>query len=214
MSLVPWWHLPPRLLLHFFPRLPRGYAGGKPGLILWATLVGKSVAGIVREANLLVPVAVAASLMDIFTVFWGFVSTMSHAAPKVVEALSVQAPAVETMKAQHLNVPVLSYIGIGDFLFLALFLTAASRHRMRAAAAMWAAFGFMFLASFLVGWSDIGLPGLPFISAGVLLVNRRYFKFSSEEKRSPGRGGGLGPRTDRRPRGASLAEARVEGMES
>ena len=185
-ALAQWLHLPPRLLLHIahFPSFYGDTLLGNLALILWAALIGKSVAGIIREGNLLLPVAVVASLADVITVFWGFVGKASRVAPTIVAGLSAQAPAADVVQAQHLSVPILTYIGIGDFLFLAIFLTVALRHQMRAAAAMWAALVSMLLAAPLVNLSQYGIPGLPFISVGVLLVNRRFFRFSREEKRA------------------------------
>lgn len=188
-ALAQWWHLPQQVSAH----IPAGFPGdtliGNLALILWATLIGRQVARIVRDANLLLPVAVVASLADIITVFWGFVAHATRTAPTVVAALSVRVPVAEVPPAAQFL--VLTYIGIGDFLFLAIFLTAALRHRMRAAAAMWAAFVAMVVAAPLVDLSAYGLPGLPFISAGVVWVNRRFFRFSAEEKRALAVVGGL-----------------------
>ncbi len=183
-ALLAYWHVPARVIL--LPRFPDEMLVGNLGLILWATLLGKWVAGVIREGNLLLPVAVAAALMDVVTVFWGPVAKASQTAPNVVAALSVKAPAAEVMALHNLPVPVLMYIGVGDFLFLAVFLTATLRHRMRPAASLWAAFVSMLVASFVVRVSPApwGIPGLPFLSTAVLIVNWRFFRFSREEKRA------------------------------
>ncbi len=104
----------------------------------------------------------------------------------MVAALSVQAPAADVVTQYNLFVPVLTFIGIGDFLFLALFFTATLRHHMRPVASLWAAFAAMLVASFVVRFAPgtLGIPGLPFLSTGVLIVNWRFFRFSREEKRA------------------------------
>ncbi len=186
LALAQWLHLPRWVLLRIvtLPSFPGDTLLGNLALISWASLIGRAVGSAIREGNLLLPAAVVASLADIVTVFWGFVGHASRVAPQVVAGLSAQAPAAEVVQAHHLNVPILTYIGIGDFLFIAIFLTVALRFRLRAAAAMWAAFLSMLIAAPLVNLSPYGLPGVPFISAGVLWVNRRCFHFSQEEKRA------------------------------
>ncbi len=177
--------VPPKLLMASAPLFVwRGQdLVGNIALILWAVLIGRLVSRIIREGKLLLPVAVVASLVDIFTVFWGFVGKVVDKAPAVGAAFSAQAPAAEL--ARQVNAPILAYIGMGDFLFIAMFLSVALRHAMPAGRAMWAAFVSMLAAAVvLVLWNPAGIPGLPFISIAVLLVTRRYFVFSREEKRS------------------------------
>lgn len=165
------------------PAFPGQDLLGNLVLIFWAVLIGRLVARVIREGNLLLPVAVAASLADIFTVFWGFVGQAAKQAPEIVEAFSAQAPALEV--AKQTTAPVLTSVGIGDFLFLAIFLSVALRFAMNAGGAVWAAFISMLVAAVvLTFWFPGGLPGLPFISVGVLWVNRRHLRFTAEEKRS------------------------------
>ncbi len=79
LALVAHWHVPPRLVLPLLRHSLRdAMLVGNLALILWAALVGKIVAGVIREANLLLPVAVAAALMDVVTVFWGPVAKASQ----------------------------------------------------------------------------------------------------------------------------------------
>jgi hypothetical protein len=164
------------------PAFPGQDLIGNLALIFWAVLIGRLVSRVIREGKLLLPVAVAASLADIFTVFWGFVAHAAEKAPEIVEAFSAQAPALEV--AKQTAAPVLTSVGIGDFLFLAIFLSVALRFAMNATGAMWAAFVSMLVAAVVLFWLPGGIPGLPFISVGVLLVNRRYLNFTAEEKRS------------------------------
>ena len=180
--------MPPKVLLamgrlFIWPSRDLQDLVGNVALILWAVLIGRMVSRIIREGKLLLPVAVIASLVDIFTVFWGFVGHAAEKAPHVVQALSAQAPAVEV--AKQVNAPILTYIGIGDFLFIAMFLSVALRYALPASRAMWAAFVSMLVAALVLTiFAPPGIPGLPFISVAVLLVTRRYFTFTAEEKRA------------------------------
>jgi hypothetical protein len=156
---------------------------GNAALILWAAFLGKLVSRIVREGKLFLPVALVASLADIITVFWGPVKQVTETAPEVAQTFSASAPIAPP---PGVPAPILAAVGIGDFLFLALFLAAALRHSMAAVKTMWAVFAVMLLApfAFFVWPSDHGLPGLPFVAAAVLWANWRHLKFTREEKRA------------------------------
>jgi hypothetical protein len=185
MALAQWLHLgkATQARVAAIPVFPGQDLVGNLALIFWAALIGRLVSRVIREGKLLLPVAVAASLADIFTVFWGFVGQAAKEAPKVVEAFSAQAPALEV--AKQTAAPVLTSVGMGDFLFLAIFLSVALRFAMNATGAVWAAFVAMLAASVVLSFGfPGGIPGLPFISVGVLLVNRRHLSFTAEERRS------------------------------
>ena len=185
IAVAQWLHLDKGVLARVaaIPAFPGQGLIGNLVLIFWAVLLGRLVSRVIREGKLLLPVAVAASLADIFTVFWGFVGQAVEKAPKEVEAFSAQAPALEV--AKQTAAPVLTSVGMGDFLFLAIFLSVALRFAMNATGAVWAAFVSMLVAAVvLTFWFPGGIPGLPFISIGVLLVNRKHLSFTAEEKRS------------------------------
>lgn len=156
---------------------------GNVALILWAIFLGRLVSRVIREGKLLLPVAVVASIADTITVFWGVVATLAEKAPEVVETFSAQAP---VMPPPAVPVPILTSVGIGDFLFLAVFLTVAVRYAMDAGTAMWLTFAIMLVvpAAFIIWPTLPGLPGLPFISLAVLGVNRKHFTFTPQEKRA------------------------------
>jgi len=156
---------------------------GNTALIVWAIFLGRLVSRVIREGKLLLPVAVVASIADIITVFHGVVAKVTEQAPEVVEAFSATMP-VEIPAG--VSVPVLTAVGIGDFLFLALFLSVALRYSMNAVKAMWAVFAAMLVAPFAFFlWPDApGMPGLPFISAGLLAAVWPHLKYSREERRA------------------------------
>ncbi len=156
---------------------------GNAMLVVWAAFLGKLVSRVIREGKLLLPVAVVASLADIITVFWGVVAHVTKTAPEIVETFSAATPVAPP---PGVAAPILSAVGIGDFLFLALFLTMTLRYTMRPISTMWATFALMLVAplAFLVWRSAPGMPGLPFISAAALWANWRHIEFTREEKRA------------------------------
>ncbi len=156
---------------------------GNAVLIVCAAFLGKLVSRIIREGKLLFPVAIVASLADVITVFWGVVAHVTRTAPEVVQTFSASAPVAPP---PNVSAPILSAVGIGDFLFVALFLALAVRHAMRPTATLWATFALMLVAplAFLISPSAAGMPGLPFISAAALWANWRHLEFTREEKRA------------------------------
>jgi len=75
-------------------------------------------------------------------------------------------------------------IGIGDYLFLALFLGVLVRFGMnwRASAIwMWAGVSLALLAIELLPFVP-ALPGLLFLGLGAVVPNLRYFQFTREER--------------------------------
>jgi hypothetical protein len=111
------------------------------------------------------------------------VAKVTAQAPEVLQAFSATALVAPP---PGVTVPVLTAVGIGDFLFLALFLTVALRYSMNAVQAMWGAFAAMLVAPFAFFiWPDApGMPGLPFISAGVLAANWKHLQYSASERRA------------------------------
>ncbi|UCC68828.1 MAG: hypothetical protein JSV79_02550 [Armatimonadota bacterium] len=171
-----------KTLADLFTILPGQELLGNAALIIWAAFLGKLVSRVVREGKLFLPVALVASIADIVTVFWGPVKTVTEVAPEVAQTFSASAPVAAP---PEVATPILAAVGIGDFLFLAVFLAAALRHSMPAVKTMWAAFAIMLLAplTFLLFPAEY-VPGLPFIAAAVLWANWRHLKFTREEKRA------------------------------
>lgn len=156
---------------------------GNAVLIVWAGFLGRLVSRLIREGKLLFPVAVVAAIADIITVFWGVVAHVSKTAPEVVQTFSAAAPIAPP---PNVTAPILSAVGIGDFLFFAVFLAVAIRYAMRPAAAMWATFAVMLIAPLAYYFypDATGMPGLPLISAAALWANWRHIQFTREEKRA------------------------------
>ena len=155
-------------------------------LVLMAVFLGIAASRIIRERNMLVPVAVVAAAIDTWGVYWGFVAEVGKKAPEVVQQFSAAVPG---SAAAGLPVPLLSSVGIGDFLFMGLFVGAVYRLHMNPRATLWALFAVYLLVppafaavSAVTGSAAPLLPGLLFLSFAVLIANWRQFHFSRAER--------------------------------
>lgn len=154
--------------------------------LLACIFAGRLLALIVRERNILLPVALVAGLADIFTVFAGPTGKALEKAPKLVEKLSVAIPQVGSA-AGPAGARGLSHVataGLGDFIFLAFFLAAVWRFGLRHRATFWGVLVAMatgMLAVLLMPRIP-ALPLLPFIVTGFLVANIGAFNLSRSEK--------------------------------
>ena len=151
-------------------------------LILGAGLIGALVSRIIREKDLLLPVALTAVIVDIWGVYWGFVSDVSKSAPAVVASLSAAVPVAAK---DMVPFPMLGSVGIGDFAFAGLFLAVVWRMGMEwkrtlayiLIALVVGPIVFMGVPSLLNYRLDV-LPGLPFIAVAVIIACRRHLQMS------------------------------------
>ena len=139
--------------------------------------LGRLVSLVVREPNLLLPVAVFAPVFDIWTVFWGPAYILVRKAPKLVQAVSATVPAPGQIQP-------ISMIGPGDIVFLAFFFAIIYRFRMNDRRTYWLALPLLTLAMFaVVGLGGIlALPALVPMGAAVILANWRLFRLTRQEK--------------------------------
>lgn len=169
-------------------------------LILTGTFFGQILARLIRDRAMLVPVGIIAGLVDFWGVFWGPVGSWSSGAPVAVSKMASAASAAVDIPQSiqlppqlavfgHITPP--SSIGIGDFVFLALFLTCAYRLGFSPKRSMWGIFCGLLLSSIILALNgqtlfgiDINiayLPGLVFICGGVLLANIGSWQLSRQE---------------------------------
>jgi hypothetical protein len=176
-------------------------------LILTGVFLGQLIAAMIKEPAMLIPVGLVASLVDIWGVFWGPMKAMSEsstgvavysgfgsaptATPTMPENIVQQIPAGIAQIFTQIAPP--SQIGLGDFVFLAFFLTCAHRLGFSTRRTMWGiVIGFMISSViFALSGQDVGgfslprieyLPGLPFICGGALLANLKFWQLSKSEK--------------------------------
>jgi hypothetical protein len=143
-----------------------------------ALLLGSSISGLIRHANLLPPVAIVLTVVDIWTVWLGgFVARIQQKAQegvviaqRVIEAATVKMPTVATAQYAHVGIPV---IGIGDLFFAAFLFALLWKFGLNARGAFFLSVVFVIFGLMLaqLPFVPFGVPGLPFIVLAILLPN-------------------------------------------
>jgi len=156
--------------------------------ILLCLLVGRLISRILREANILLPVCVVAAAADIFTVYWGPTAKFLAVAPEVVRSLSVAIPKIGSAAgpAGAAGLRFVATMGLGDFIFLAVFFAAGARLGFNLPRTGWITgiIVVLGLTAFFFVPAAAHIPLLPFIAAGFLIANWREFHLTAEEKRN------------------------------
>ncbi len=166
-------------------------AFSQTGLVIWCVGLGALLTTMLKDKNLLIPVAIFLALFDLFAVFTpvGPVQVLMRAAPQMLPSMAYQAPAMSSTRAPAAPagapLAVFAYVGPADFLFMGMFFVAVFRFNLRTrdtfkwmliALACWIAL------SAIVGEMPLLVP----IGLAVLLVNLPEFKLNKEEWMSTG----------------------------
>jgi hypothetical protein len=117
-----------------------------------------------ESVGLVLLVAILITPVDIFSVARGPTKHIVEQQPQVFDALSIAFPVLgESSSAQ---------LGLPDVLFFSLFLAATARFALRTLST-WVAMALSFGTTLaLAVWTDVtGLPALPLLSAGFVIVN-------------------------------------------
>jgi len=147
-------------------------------VILASVSLGYLLSFLLKEKNILLPVSVFAAYTDFWTVLWGPTSSVVQQAPEVVQAVSAAIPAPGAGSIQPI-----SFIGPGDFIFMAMFFAALTRLKMEPSKTYWLLFPLLSLGmlAVLMNVFPVGLPALVLVSFAVVIVNRRHFKLQRQE---------------------------------
>ncbi len=156
-----------------------------------ALLLGSSISGLIRHANLLPPVAIVLTVVDIWTVWLGgFVARIQQKAQegvviaqRVIEAATVKMPTIATAQYARVGIPV---IGIGDLFFAAFLFALLWKFGLNARSAFFLSVVFVIFGLMLaqLPFVPFGVPGLPFIVLAILLPNLKSFRYTPEEKKA------------------------------
>jgi len=171
---------------HLAPLRPVLLALSSILFLLACVFFGRLLSLIIRERNMLFPVALIAGLADIFTVFFGPTGKTLAKAPQIVQKLSVGIPQAGSATGAQggAGLAHLASAGLGDFIFLTFFFACVYRFGLRANATFWVIFGLTLagMCAVLLVPNVPALPLLPFIVAGFLLANAGAFRLSRQEK--------------------------------
>lgn len=153
----------------------------------WPAALGVLIAGMVRDRNLLLPIALVLATVDILAVF-APAGTVRQGLENpdirpIFDALAYQVPTAGTAQP-------LAQMGPADPLFISMFLYAIRKFDMSFRATLWwmipalaAYLGIVLLFGnrMLYGFSLGALPALVPVGIVVVLVNRKHFKPSRQE---------------------------------
>jgi hypothetical protein len=184
------------LLLNGMPR--SGYptvtvdALAQTGLLIWSTGLGALVGLLIKDKNLILPVAIFLAGFDVFLVYTPntFIAQSVQQNAKVFQSVAMKVPAVKEIPKPGAppgdrgpTAAPLGFVGPADLIFSMMFFVVLHRFAMRTKeTAKWLALVLIgYLA--LVFLTPLGmLPALVPIGATVLIVNRREFQMNKEEK--------------------------------
>lgn len=149
-------------------------------MILAASAFGYLLSFILRNPNIILPVAGFAVYMDIWTVMAGPTGRALERAPHVVQAVSAALPDPGGASAGFAPI---AYIGPADFIFVAMFLGALTRLKMEPNRTFWILFPALTIGmlAVLTGLPIPGLPALVLIGPVSIIANRKHFKLKQDE---------------------------------
>lgn len=158
--------------------------------IFLCAMAGRLLSRILREPNILLPVALVTILADIFTVYLGPTGRALEVAPSLVHKFSVGLPeAGSAAGAQGAEgLAMAAFMGVGDFVFLTVFMAAAARFGFPLARGRRIIITLLCLgvATYLtlpvVGVELPAIPLLPLIAGGFLVAYWREFRLTSAER--------------------------------
>lgn len=163
-------------------------------LTCWCVGLGALLATLIKEKNILLPIAIFLAAYDFFLVLtpWGFTQKLLKVAQPVFTKVAAQIPAASATPTHGLAHPS-AFVGMADLVFLAMFFIALFRFRMRTRQTLYAVVPALLVYLAIVvlahghrflGFPLDALPALVPIGIAVLAVNWREFQLTREEKTS------------------------------
>lgn len=173
-----------RLSLPYGPYPPVPFQFGLGLMVTLAcTFLGILLSPIIREPNVLLPVALVAMPIDYLGAMTaiGFTTQMVQKHPNIVKPISVPVPSIGGA-AHHAGLAPIAFIGPGDVLFVAFFFAVVLRLNMNVRGTFWWIYGLL-TATMLFVLSPFGFNIAALVPMGlaVLIANFRYFKLKREE---------------------------------
>ncbi len=172
-------------------------AAGQFGLLLWCQGLGALLAQLIKDKNLVLPIALFLAGFDMFLVFAPVAPThrMVREQTQMAQNVLMKVPKVQsTIEASQrpgAHVVTLAMVGPADLFFMATFFVCMFRFGMRTRQTVkWltpVVCGYL-LVVIVFGGTQIGpislgmLPAMAPIGCTVLLVNRREFAMQRSEK--------------------------------
>ncbi len=152
-------------------------------ITLGCAFFGILLSRIIREANVLLPVALVSMPIDYLGAMTpiGFTQNAVASNPALVRALSVPVPAVGSAAQHHGALHPIGFIGPGDALFMAFFFAVALRLNLNTRGTFWWTYGLLTATMLLVLFTEVNVAALIPMGLAVLIANGRFFKLKREE---------------------------------
>lgn len=150
-------------------------------LTLGLTFLGILLSLIIREPNVLLPIALVAIPIDYVGAMTslGFTQAVVQHAPQIVSAVSVPVPSIGT--PHSVGAHPIGYIGPGDALFIACFFAAVQRLGLNERGTFWWVYTLLTIAMLVVLITGLNIAALVPMGVAVIVANFRYFRFQRSE---------------------------------
>ena len=142
-------------------------------LLLAAVFLGCMAGRAIRERNIVLPVAVFAGLVDYWNVSMGPLGKIVENKPAIISAVAIHMPTP--------GIPTVM-IGMGDFVFMALFFSAVFKLGMNVRGTFWLGYALLTATMYAVILFGGALPALLPMGIAVIGANRRYFHLKRDEQ--------------------------------
>ena len=154
---------------------------------IWCVGLGALLATLIKDRNIIVPIAIFLVFLDCFLVFspLGLTQVLMKAAPNFLPAIAAQIP-VASHQAHGVKIAPGALAGPADFMFLAMFLVAIFKLNMQGKRTAMVVIPTLLVYMLIVNLLHLSLPALVPIGCVVLIVNWKEFQLSKDEKLSTG----------------------------
>lgn len=151
--------------------------------LLFAAALGATIAGLLREAKLIPPIAVTLALIDWVGVNYGIVAQWLARRPDIVAHMAQAIPVAGSAAGAPAAAPqILMTVGLGDWVFMAFFFAAAARFELNRRATLYAILTLALVGLGVVLAAGVDLPGLPLIGGAAILCNLKHFRYTRQEQ--------------------------------
>ena len=151
-------------------------------ITLGCAFFGILLSPIIREPNVLLPVALVAMPIDYIGAMTpiGFTQNAVANNPHLVQALSVPVPTVGS-GAHHGALHPIAFIGPGDALFMAFFFAVVLRLNLNTRGTFWGMYGLLTATMLLVLFKGLNIAALIPMGLAVVIANCHFFRLKREE---------------------------------
>jgi hypothetical protein len=158
------------------------------GMLFWTLGLGVLVSILIREKNMLLPIAVFLAGMDALLILTPFTPQARIAAenPDIIGNIGLRVPEVRVatpgIQQAAIAISDIGFVGPADLFISAMFFAAMFRYGMKAKqTAIWLV-PVLIIYLFVVLLTHIPLPALVPIGLTALIVNWKEFKLAKDEK--------------------------------